>query len=355
MIAQNLNIDYIDYFKIQLNLSTTILGLLIATSTFILQSGFSSFKYSRSMFLKYFICLSKILFVNLGYLIFLSITFLYFSINPHLAYVLHLIYAIIFTRYLLDFYNHKGYLQTIFSTKYNPYKNKLLKYFRYISNLGLFQLLIIAFLIFIVAIYPLFKSDNYIMLKNVAFESSIIVFCYSIVALILIIPQFFTFSEKEYQSVLKTENSNDENIPDIDYTVELQALYDFLIKNGHDELIDNKKIGDFSIRNHMRIGKYPEAFFVIYLTDVSGTVYDIRKKVEEYSFDFCNDLYNSKIDINSFVLSFMIRIDKELKDRNIFIRVKRTELDKLITPQMTSELFVKSIENKLIDELFRDL
>ena len=127
-IFKTLN-DYDKYFESQLALSGTILGLIVATSTFILQSGFTSFQYSRSMFLKYYVFQSKFIFLSLAYNIFFSLIILYFNINSVYLFIAHTLFALVFAKHFLDFYSHKGHVLTLHSNKYNPHKSGCVEIF----------------------------------------------------------------------------------------------------------------------------------------------------------------------------------------------------------------------------------
>ena len=242
------NIEYGNYFTNQLILSSTLLGLLIATSTFLLQSGFSSFEYSRTMFLKYYVRLTKFLFLLLAYNIIISIIFLYIECSNSIAFVFHSLFSLIFTKYFLDFYSHKGYIHTVFSTKYNPRKNRLRKYLRYISNLGFIQILVIIILLSIVIIYPLILGQYGEFTERQVFISTVISFVFCVVSLIRILPQFFNFSEQEYKQKQNNELSKE---IEVDITQELLILKETLLKNGRKELEEiiptNKISGEIQI------------------------------------------------------------------------------------------------------------
>ena len=203
------NLDYSNYFTNQLTLSATLLGLLIATSTFLLQSGFSSFEYSRTMFLKYYVRLTKFLFLLLGYNIFLSMNYLFLDCSNTIGFFIHVIFSLVFVKYFLDFYSHKGYIYTINSKKFNPRKSRLRKYLRYISNLGLIQVLIILILLSIVVIYPLILGQAGEFTERQGFISTVIAFLFCVISLIRILPQYFNFSEQEY----KQKENNECRLP----------------------------------------------------------------------------------------------------------------------------------------------
>jgi len=356
-----INIDYSEYYSTLLGLVATLLGLLIAASTFILQNGFTSFKYNRNMFLKHYSNLSKLLFYGFGYMIYISITQKYFSNYSKLLLIIHIIFSLIFLKSILDLYSHKGYIKTLFSKRYNPYKSRLRKYLRYIRNNGLIQNVILLTAIFIIVIYPIWiaKLDTgcFWLTEKSAFLSTASLFIYSIYYLISIIPEFYGFSIQELENIVESENDTD-NKPeiDIDYKRELETLKIALIKNGYNELnpLTPKPILDGELTNNLRIGDYSEAFFVINIRIKDSDVFQTRDAVEKYAFELYKSIAAIRIDINSFVLSFFVETKGD-KKRNLFMRLKRKELKELISTKFTAKDFVNGIENKLFDELYRDL
>lgn len=177
-------------------------------------------------------------------------------------------------------------------------------------------------------------------------------FLFSILVLIRIIPQFFTFSEQEYKS--KTKNEVTDNL-DINVLQENQILKEILIKNGRKEignLIKDKHFDSLII--YMPENK-SEAFFVIDIEIKNKNVFEIVESLQKYSYDFFIELSSIHIDINNFVLSYFIKINKEKKARHYFIRASRKEIEELKSKYLNPKEFINNINNKLIDELFRNL
>jgi hypothetical protein len=345
------NIEYGNYFENQLILSSTLLGLLIATSTFLLQSGFSSFEYSRTMFLKYYVRLTKFLFLLLAYNIIISIVFLYLERSSSIAFLIHSLFSLIFIKYFLDFYSHKGYIHTLFSAKFNPRKSRIRKYLRYITNLGFVQILVIIILLSIVIIYPFWLGNFGFFTERQGFISTVISFVFCVVSLIRILPQFFNFSEQEYKQKQNNELSKEIQV---DIAQELSILKETLLKNGRKELegiIPTENIKG-EIQVHLS-DKKDEAFFVINVWLRSSNVEQIVRWIEKYSYVFFKELNDTNVDINSFVLSYILRIDGMDESKMYFIRAKRTELEESFRKTNTPTEFVNTIKNKLIDELFR--
>lgn len=344
--------DYNKYFESQLVLSGTILGLIVATSTFILQSGFTSFQYSRSMFVKYYVFQSKFIFLSLAYNIFFSIFILYFNFNPNYLFIAHNFFALVFAKHFLDFYSHKGYILTLHSNKYNPHKSGMLRYFRYVKNLGLISNLIIYGTIYIIFFYPLHFNQPFRLNNHQVYMTTVSCLIFSIIVIIKIIPQFFDFSEQEYKS--KTKNELIDNI-EVDLTKENEILKNLLIKNGRKEFQQHIKTDEFeNLFVHMPNNK-KEAFFVIDIQFSNKNIYQITEAIENYSYDFFIELSNTHVDINNFVLSYFIKIDKHDKSRNYFVRASRNEIDELKKKFLGQKDFITQLKNKVIDELFRNI
>lgn len=344
--------DYSKYFENQLNLSGTILGLIVATSTFILQSGFTSFQYSRSMFIKYYVHQSRFVFLSLAYNIIFSLIVLYLNFNQNILFLIHILFALVFTKYLLDFYSHKGYITTINSTKFNPYKNPISIYFRYITNLGLLNAVLIGGTIYFIFLYPLHFNYPFKLNEYQIYMTTVSCLAFTILIVIRIIPQFFTFSEQEYKS--KTKNEVIDNL-EADVSKENKILKDVLIKNGRKELEERITTANFhSLKANMSDNK-TEAFFVIDIEIKNLDVSSIVRSIQEYTYTFFIELSTIHVDVNNFVLSYFIKIDNEKKSRNYFIRASRNEIENFKTKHFNPQEFIENLPNKVIDELFRNL
>lgn len=346
-------LDYRKYFADQLILSSTFLGLLMTASIFILQSGFSSFEHSRIMFLKYYVRLTKFLFLLLGYNIIISSIFLYTNFNQNVVYFIHILFSIVFIKYFLDFYSHKGYITTLYTTKFNPFKNRLRKYIRYITNLGLIQVLVVLILIAIVVLYPLLLGQYGKFTERQGFISTVIAFAFCVISLIRIIPEYFSLSEHEYK---QKENNELSKEIETDISHELSILKDVLIKNGRAELESKIKYTSLNGEILSQLSeKKDEAFFVINIEVKTADVTKIVREIEKYSFNFFRELIDVNVDVNSFVLSYIIRINQIEDSKRYFVRAKRVELESLFSKTSNPEIFIESIKNKLIDELFRNV
>lgn len=304
------------------------------------------------MFLKYYVRLSKILFLLLGYNIILCLIYLYFRNFEIVAFYLHLIFSAVFLKNFLDFYSHKGYIATIFSTtKFNPCKDRLRKYFRYIINLGIFQVIFILSILMIVIFYPIILGKFGRFTSVQGFTSTIIAFIFCVVSIIRLLPQFFSFSEQEY--LHKEINELSKEIK-TDISKELVILKETLIKNGRKELVSLRPLNTLGGEIQVTLTDNKEmAFFVINIWTKSSDVELIVRELERYSYEFFKELNGLHIDVNSFVLSYFVRIEGKKSPARYFVRSKRLELNELFRKVSNPKEFFDHLDNKLIDELFQ--
>jgi len=205
----------------------------------------------------------------------------------------------------------------------------------------------------IVIIYPLWIGDFREFTARQGFISTVISFVFCVVALIKILPQYFNFSEQEYK---QKENNELSKEIEVDITQELSILKETLIKNGRKELEDTIQTNniDGEVEIHLS-DKKDEAFFVINVWFKSSNVEQIVRWVEKYTYDFFKELDDTNVDINSFVLSYFLHIEGVDEAKMYFIRAKRTELEQSFRKSYDPTEFVKSVNNKVIDDLFRSV
>lgn len=205
----------------------------------------------------------------------------------------------------------------------------------------------------IVVIYPLILGQVGEFTERQGFISTVIAFLFCVISLIRILPQYFNFSEQEYK---QKENNELVQTIETDITKELSILKDFLLKNGRTELEKPKSIDMINGEIQARLSdKKDEAFFIIDVWIHSSDIEQIVRSIEQYSYDFFMELNDTNVDINSFVLSYFLRIDGIDSSKTYFIRSKRTELEKLYKETNNPTQFVRLIKNKVIDELLRGI
>lgn len=355
-------INISSYLQTILSVAGVLLGLAFAALTYVLQSGFQSFKYNRVTYLKLYIHFGKKLLYTLSYLVLLSIIRLYFLENQSLLLSIHIIFSIIFIKSLLDYRNQLGYIHTIFSTKFVPNTyGAFRRYFRFIKNLGFFSNVLLLIEILVFTTYPVIVSTlsehSWKFNDTAIIISTGLFLLYSVFIISRFIPQFFTITITEYDNVVPTENnSNSEDSPNknIDYEIEKQTLMEYLEAHNYKFTFENKfELARGSAFINLLINESSEAWFNINVNEPKGTVSEIRRAIEEFSKTFLILLSDSNSDINSFVLSFHITLDNT--HRNIFIRSTRTELRTIIDKNNDSRMFMQQIKNKLFDDLFKDL
>ena len=79
----------------------------------------------------------------------------------------------------------------------------------------------------------------------------------------------------------------------------------------------------------------------------------VRSNVLSYAHTLAKRLHESKVSINTFVLSFHIKIGKQ-PSRNMFFRISRNELERVYSLGRDQPEDMARLKNVLFDELFRE-
>lgn len=347
--------NYSSYYKTLLSISGVLLGLTFAGLIYVIQDGFSSFKFSRSMFIEFYVKFGQNLLVSLGYLTIIPISALYLSAYPFLLTGLFYLFVFLFIQTLFGYYKQLGYIHTIFSEKYVPEKfGEIRSYFRYITNLGFFKNIFLISTIIIFVVYPIaisFHSTNSLQITSKSlFYSTILILFYSIYRIINFLPNLFKYTQIEIESGTK-QPEEPENL-----LKEKKALKKFLESHELKELepTETKDFLDGELRlQFLTENKNEEAWFNVYVSVNNSDVFKIHDSVCKYAFQLFTLLNKSQIDINTFVLSFHINIDKET--HSMFFRTNRTEFTEIKTKNMNPIDSVLEIESRLFDDLFKNL
>lgn len=355
--------DYAHYFQTLLGLAGTLFGLAFAALIFVMQSGFSSFKFTRRMFLEYYVLFGRNLLVTLAYLTIISLGALYLNSRILLSTIFYLS-LLVFVKTFLDYYKHVGYMHTLFSKKYIPKNYGAFRaYFRYIRNLGFFRMLYLLLGIIVFWVYPILISwggtNSFIIDSKGLYYSTLLLLVYSILRITNFIPQFFDLSNQEIESQITSEDNSVAEKSLVDYKKEKIALKEYLSAHGIVELDFSTPTSflDGELTVNLLTDDRPEAWFNVNVQVSDVDVFEVRTEVCNYAFKVFKLLHNSMVDVNSFVLSFHIKIDGDTKySRNIFFRSNRSELDKIFSRTADDPVtMIRQIENRLFDELFRDL
>lgn len=350
-----------DFFRTLLSVSGVLFGIAFAAMLFVLQSGFSTFKFSRRMFLELYLHFGRQLLYSLAYLTAAPFFVLYYSHNSFAVTSLYVVYLVIFCKATLDYAKEEGNILTLFSSKVVPRKfGKVRSYFRYIRNRGFHRNIIHFVPIVLLYGYPFWVSylsnGDFLLTEIGVFYSCLIPLLYSLFKITRFIPQFFHYTGMELKSSASksngdlTEEEKNQNI------IEKQSLYEHLISHGISELdpLSAKSFldGDLSVQflKHQESGT---AFFNVQVQIHNATPDVIRNSVIVYAHDLAKQLYSTKNAINSFVLSFHIRIASQ-SSRNMFFRFNRRELDDLFAPGRDSPEDMEGLKNVVFDELFRN-
>ena len=337
-------LQYLEFYKTLLTVSGVLFGLAFGGMLFILQSGFTTFTFSRKMFLKVYLHFGRQILFALAFLTTLPFFILYFPSagKTQVVSVIYFIFLSLFLNATLDYAKEQGYIKTLFSQKFVPNSyGRIRTYFRYIKNRGFLVNLVFLYPVIFVLIYPYIisytETESFWLTKKSMFYSCMLILGYCLLKITKFIPEFF--SEDEKAKNLK----------------EKQHLKLFLLDRGIQELDPIKEIefldGNLSA-NFLEFKDDSEAWFNISIEVNNETPDTIRKETYQYACRFLSLINESLIDINSFVLSFHIRIAKG-NSRNIFIRTSRNELKTIFAPGINCIDQIPKLKNILVDELFR--
>jgi hypothetical protein len=354
------DLQYIEFYKTLLSVSGVLFGLAFGGMLFILQSGFTTFTFSKKMFLRVYLHFGRQILFGLAFLTILPFFVLYFpsSGNTQVVSVIYFIFLSLFLNATLDHAKEQGYIKTLFSKKFVP-KNygRVRSYFRYIKNRGFLVNLLFLYPVIFILIYPYIisyaETQSFWLTKKSLFYSCMLILGYCLLKITKFIPEFFSYTEIEIEAQSQpSELSEDEKTKNLK---EKQHLKLFLLDRGIKELDPIEEIefldGNLSV-NFLESKDNSEAWFNISI-DVNNEIPDtIRDETYQYACRFLSLINDSLTDINSFVLSFHIRIAKA-NSRNIFIRTSRSELKSIFAPGINCMDQIPRLKNILIDELFR--
>lgn len=356
-----LPIEQEEFYKTLLSVSGVLFGIAFAAMLFVLQSGFSSFKFSRRMFLELYLHFGRQLLYSLAYLTAAPFLLLYFSNGLPAVTWLYALYMTYFLNATLDYAKTEGYILTLHSNKFVPsHYGRIKKYFRYIKNLGFLKISLFLIPVILFLVYPyLISSINNKSLyftKSSAFYSCFIPLPHTLYKITKFIPDFFVYTDIEISSRTGdnagdiSEEKRKQNI------IEKHALKQYLNNHGFSELnpqLPRKFMdGDLSI-NFSDTDDKDVAWFNITVNISNVNTKQARKGVFEYAHTIAKRLYESKVSINTFVLSFHISIQGQ-SARNIFFRMSRNELDGIFALGRNTPEDMTKLKNVFMDELFRE-
>ncbi len=352
--------NYDAYFNTVLSISGVLFGLAFAVLLFIIQSGFSSFKYSRRMFLELYVYFGEGLLISLAYLTIMPLLVLYAKNHWWAINITYAWFVLFYFKTVLGHQYQLGYIATLNTNKYVPQNyGKIRSYIRTITNLGFINNFLVLFLTIFILIYPVlvsFIENKFIsMTEKGIFYSSILVMILTIIKIKNFIPEFFRISNQELDYKEASQNDDEEII---DYKIEFEAFEKYLRSNEVLELdlTEERSFLDGKLWLQFLKGDKTEIWLNVHIDVEDVTNIEVRDEVCAYAAQILTIFSHSKIDINSIVMSFHIKIaDDKKHSRNIFIRTNRLELHKI---DLESENLVQEIyklENTLFDKLFREI
>jgi hypothetical protein len=354
--------DYSDYFKTLLSISGVLLGLTFTALLFVLQSGFTSFKFSRRMFLEQYVAFGNNLLTSLSYLTLMPLGILYLGGERILLSCFYCAFGVVFIKTFLDLYRQRGYIHTLTSNAFVPEGyGKFRAYFRYIRNLGWHHVFFIILWLSLFWVYPVAISYHEVgallLTDKGYFYSTLLILTFAVLQITFFIPQFFMLSNLEFEHRIPSEDEDTNGgLPGVDYNKERAALRTYLLDHGISELNNEVEFLDGTLfLNFEEERKGHEAWFHVNIEVRNSGVIEIRNAVLDYAYKVFGLLSGALVDINSFVLSFHIRAGGERFTRNMFFRVTRPELREMMSGAKPPRLAVLHLKNKIIDELYRDL
>jgi len=349
-----------DFYKTLLSVSGVLFGIAFAAMLFVLQSGFSSFKFSRRMFLELYLHFGRQLLYTLAYLTAAPFIVMFFPESSSAVSWLYALYFVYFLNASLDYAKEEGYIITIHSTKFVPrHYGRVRTYFRYIKNRGALRNISFLCPIFMLLVYPyalsIYEGESLRLTKTAIFYSCLIPLLYALYKITKFIPEFFTYTGMELSS--NTQNSSEEQSEEEKQQniVEKRALREYLNNHGVTELspATPRQFIDGELHvNFLENKESSEAWFNLNINIKNSSPEQIRREVLEYASTLAKLLHASKVGINIFVLSFHIRIATQ-PSRNMFFRMSRNELDKIFALGNHNPADIAKLKNVLFDELFR--
>lgn len=348
-----------EFYKTLLSVSGVLFGIAFAAMLFVLQSGFSSFKFSRRMFLELYLHFGRQLLYSLAYITASPFLVLFFPNSAVAVSWLYGLYFIFFLNATLDYAKEEGYIITIHSKKYVPsHYGRRRAYFRYIANRGVLKNTLFLLPVILLIMYPyiisLINTGVLYLTKAAVFYSCLLPLLYTLYKITKFIPEFFIYTGMEMSASSRDpseERSKEEKQQNI---VEKRVLMEHLINHGLSELnpITPRKFidGEISVI-FLDKNDNDEAWFNVNVNISNVTPNQVRSSVLSYAHALAKRLHESRVSINTFVLSFHIRIRKQ-PSRNMFFRMSRSELEEVFSAGLDQPEDIAGLKNVLFDELF---
>ncbi|HHY0612033.1 TPA: hypothetical protein ACVU5U_004518 [Vibrio parahaemolyticus] len=348
------------FYEMLVSVAGVFLGIGFAAMLFILQSGFSSFKFSRRMFVMLYLYFGKQVLLSLAYLTIMPFLVLYLAESKQLTAFVHLLFCLFFLVSALDYAKEEGYITTIHSHKFVPSTyGKFRSYFRYIYNRGLLRNIVHLLPPFFVVLYPYILSLNSSftleLTETAMFYSCLLVLAYTLFKLTMFVPEFFTFTGMEFQSAHKLnegEATSDESKAKNEK--ELELLKEYLVNHGVSELSPMSPFGfmDGELTANLVPSNNGVAHFNFYIRINNATPLMVKEQVANYGYQFANRLLKSKTDITQYVMSFHVKIGTD-KQRNLFFRFDMHDFEQAKVKNVNSPMCIYDLKNVCINELFR--
>lgn len=358
LVVPAVAIDYNSFFAAVLSVSGVLFGLSFTALLFVIQTGFSSFQYSRRMFLELYVHFGSGLLVGLAYLTLISLLSQYAWDYRWLVNLTYLSMMWLYVRSMFKHQSHIGYIHTINSTKFIPRSyGKLRSFFRYITNLGIIPTSILLLVSAFIAGYPLLASycdaSGLFLTKSGLYFSALLVLAHSLLKVTRFIPEFFSISNQELDF---NRPANKEEESNIDYVAEKEAYKRYLEGHQYKEIgvLNKRPFLDGTVWIEVLSTEKPEIWTNIHIKVNDVTPDSVVNSVCDYAYELLTRFVQSRVDVNSIALSFHVSIEGDSKNsRNLFFRSNRSEFSSVMEDIDGKSEFPAKIKNCLFDELFR--
>ena len=330
------------FYEITISISGVLFPIFQALLLFIIEKSFNRLEFSRQSLIDFYFKIGKIITLGLAYLILQSL-FQIIKFNTFSFWFL-CIFTFLILIFRLDLLKYSGYWNTLHSSHYIPEKaSKLKKYIITLWNNRFVEKF--QFLVFLIIIFLPF-AHNYSI-----FWSVFTILIYLLFQIFVLLSNPILFQKK----LLEIENTNGELIDETlnwgkqKIEAELQIIKNTLISN-------NYKIQEYLVNNNFKylinpqVRENGELFIVIVIKDLKiNSIEELKKQIYIITKGLFVLLSETVTDINSFAFSFNLTLNGNLK--NLFVRSNKNEISSHKNKQ--PEEFVKSLKNKLIDDVLK--
>ncbi|HGF7531885.1 TPA: hypothetical protein AB5A59_003395 [Vibrio cholerae] len=303
------NID--SFYETLISVAGVLLGIGFAAILFILQSGFSSFKYTRVMLIELYLYYGKQILLILIYLTLIPLMALYLPNEYKLISVLHFIFCVFLLISTFKYIGMEDEINITFSESYNKENKFLFSFF-----IGFLRSLYRCFIPLFIVIYPYILSYDigskfyFFYLSEVSiFYSVLMMLLYAFFRMYYFVVNYFEYTKLEFKNSREII-AKDGNTETFSYknNMDLDILKRKLIKKWWREL-DGVNKSEFNcgeltaelLNKGMSVAHFN---FRIHVDNCEPRL--IKEHVAIYSYNLSKELVSARSDINEYKLNFII-------------------------------------------------